>query len=222
MTTRVAPASRLGIVSDRRRLAAAAGCPLEGAAALLEAQVDAAAACGIGFFQVREPDLGGAALLSLTRTLVARAAGRTRIVVNDRADVAAAAGAALHLRHGSLPAGVARAWLPSGTWLSRAVHTVADVAAAGPVDALIAGTAAPSLSKPAGSPTLGPEGLAALVAAARVPVFAIGGLGPGAWPWVSATGAFGMAAIGLFLPRPGETVGAAVRRAVDDALTVID
>ncbi|MCC6987591.1 MAG: thiamine phosphate synthase [Acidobacteria bacterium] len=222
MTSPVPPASRLGIVSDRRRLAAAAGRPLQEGPALLAEQVAAAAACGLAFFQVREPDLSGAALLTLTQALVATAGGRTRVVVNDRADVAVAGGAALHLRHHSIPAAAVRAWGPPGLWITRAVHAAADVRAAGPVDALIAGTAAPSASKPAGSPTLGPAGLAALVAESRVPVFAIGGLGPAEWPWVAASGAFGMAAIGLFLPRPGESVGAAVRRAVDDALTVID
>ncbi len=222
MTPRILPAARLGLVSDRRRLAAAAGRPPQHGAALLAEQVEAAAACGLAFIQIREPDLGGAALLALTRQLVAIAGGRTRLVVNDRADVAAVAGAALHLRHHSMSASVVRPWLPPGTWLSRAVHAVADVAAAGPVDVLIAGTAAPSASKPAGSPTLGPAGLAAVVAESPVPVFAIGGLGPAEWSWVAASGAFGMAAIGLFLPRPGESVGAAVRRAVDDALTVID
>lgn len=222
MTAGVAPAARLGIVSDRRRLAEAAGRALHDAPALLAEQVEAAAACGVAFFQLREPDLGGAALLALTRDLVAAAGGRTRLVVNDRADVAAVAAAGLHLRHRSLPTDAVRAWSPAGTWMTRAVHSVADVAAAGPVDALIAGTAAPSASKPAGSPTLGPEGLAALVAASRVPVFAIGGLGPDAWPWVARSGAFGMAAIGLFLPRPGESAGAAVRRAVAAAVAVID
>lgn len=222
MIPRVPPASRLGIVSDRRRLAAAAGRPPLDGTALLAEQVAAAAACGVAFFQVREPDLGGAALLALTRELAAIAGGRTRLVVNDRADVAAAAGTGLHLRQASYGTASVRAWLPAATWISRAVHSVDGVAAAGPVDALIAGTAAPSASKPPGSATLGPRGLAAIVAASRVPVFAIGGLGPAEWPWVAASGAFGMAAIGLFLPRPGESVGAAVRRAVDDALTVID
>lgn len=222
MTTRVAPAARLGIVSDRRRLTAAAGRPPHDAPALLAEQVEAAAACGLAFFQLREPDLSGAALLALTRALVATAAGRTRIIVNDRADVAAAAVAGLHLRHLSLPTDAARVWMPAGTWVTRAVHTVADVAAAGPVDALVAGTAAPSVSKPAGSATLGPEGLAALVAASSVPVFAIGGLKADDWPWLSASGAFGMAAIGFFLPRPGETAGAAVHRAVAAAIAVID
>lgn len=219
------PAARLGIVSDRRRLAAAVGRPLEQAAALLIAQVEAAAVARVAFFQLREPDLGGAALATLVRQLVAVASGRVRLVVNDRADVAAVAAADLHLKHASIDAARLRAWMPPGTWMSRAVHTTDDVAAAGPVNALIAGTAAPSHSKPAGSPTLGPGGLAALAAVAAqsgVPVFAIGGLGPADWPWVSESGAFGVAAIGAFLPRRGEDPGAAVERAVTAFAAAID
>ena len=223
MTTRpVPPPSRLGIVSDRRRLAAAAGRPLHDAPALLAEQVAAAAACGVAFFQVREPDLAAAALCTLTARLIGIAGGRTRIVVNDRADVAAVTGAALHLRHASMPAAAVRGWMPNGTWITRAVHAVHDLRLAGPVDALIAGTAAPTASKPAGSRTLGPAGLAALVAASPVPIFAIGGLGAAQWPWVAASGAFGMAAIGLFLPRQGEDPGAAVCRAVAECRAVID
>jgi len=222
LTTRVRPASRLGIVSDRRRLAAAAGRPLADAPALLATQVSAAADTGVGFFQLREPDLDGGALLTLTRTLVSAADGRTRIVVNDRADVAAACGAALHLRHTSIAAAHLRRWLPPSTWITRSVHTIDDVLAAGPVDALVAGTAARSASKAPGSPTLGQAGLAALVEASAVPVYAIGGLGPAEWPWVAASGAAGMAGIGLFLPRPGEDVATAVHRAVESCITVID
>lgn len=222
MNARVPPALRLGIVSDRRRLAAAVGRPLDDAPCLLAEQVDAAAVCGVGFFQLREPDLDGAALTALTRLLLGRAGGRVRIVVNDRADVAAVTGADLHLRHSSIGAGRLRAWLPQGTWLTRAVHSETDVRTAGPVDALIAGTAAASASKPPGHPTLGPSGLATLVSATSLPVFAIGGLGPSQWPWVAATGAFGMAGIGLFLPHPGEAAGAAVQRAVSEALALID
>lgn len=222
MTVRLSPAARLGIVSDRRRLAAASGRPLDEAPALLLAQVDAAAEAGVGFFQLREPDLAAAALATLARRLVSVAAGRTRIVVNDRADVAAVAGADLHLKHASIDASRLRVWMAAGTWMSRAVHTVADVAAAGPVDAVIAGTATASRSKPLGWPTLGPAGLAALVAASSAPVFAIGGLTPADWRWVAGGGAFGVAAIGAFLPRPDEDAGAAVRRVVAAFISEID
>lgn len=216
------PAWRLGIVSDRRRLAAAAGRALEDAAALLVAQVEAAADAQAAFYQLREPDLEAAALLALTRRLVGVAAGRTRVVVNDRADVAAAAGAGLHMKHTSLSAAAVRTWMPGTTWMSRAVHTVDDARAAGPVDALIAGTAAPTRSKPASAPTLGLAGLTALTAATPVPVFAIGGLGPVDWRWVADSGAYGIAAIGAFLPRPGEDPGDAVARTLAAFVRAID
>lgn len=222
MTARVAAVSRLGLVSDRRRLCVAAGQPLDQAPGLLRAQLEAAAAAGLAFFQLREADLPAAELLVLARHLAAAARGRTRVVVNDRADIAALSGAGVHLKHGSIDAGRLRAWLPAGTWMSQAVHTVADVRAAGPVDAVIAGTAKASASKLPGSPTLGAEGLAAIVTASAVPVFAIGGLQPSDWTWVAATGAFGCAAIGAFLPGPGEGAGAAVERAARAFATVID
>jgi len=215
-------ASRIGIVSHRRRLAAAAGRDLADAPALLLAQLEAAAAARVAFYQLREPDLDAATLLVLARRLVAAAGGRTRVVINDRADVAALAAADLHLRHHSIDAARVRPWMPHATWISRAVHTIDDVRAAGAVDALVAGTAAPSLSKAAGAPTLGPVGLAALAGASTVPVFAIGGLTPPDWPWIAASGAFGIAAIGAFLPRPGEDPAVATARAIVAFATEID
>ncbi len=134
----------------------------------------------------------------------------------------AAAGAALHLKHTSLSAAHVRAWLPATTWISRAVHSTDDARAAGPVDALIAGTAAPTRSKPAGTPTLGVAGLTAIAAASTAPVFAIGGLGPADWRWVADSGAYGIAAVGVFLPRPGDDPGEAVARALAAFVRAID
>ena len=53
----------LFVVSDRRRLCAAAGRPVADAHRLLVAQAGAAAAAGVTAFQVRERDLDGRALL---------------------------------------------------------------------------------------------------------------------------------------------------------------
>lgn len=213
MTTAARRTPLLGLVSDRRRLCAALGVAERDAADALAAQVRAAADASLAFVQLREPDLDAAALLSLARVVVAAAAGRVRVFVNDRADVAAAVGADVHLKHASLPAGRVRGWLPAGTRVSRAVHGAAEAETAGPVDLLIAGTFGPTASKEAGAPLLGLDGLAALVAASPVPVFAIGGVTPAAWPAIAATGAAGCAGIGAFLPSPGETVAAAVSRA---------
>lgn len=220
--TAAAAARGLGLVTDRRRLAAAAGRPLADAAALLDAQVRAAADLGLAFVQLREPDLSGRDLLALTRRLLSIAGQRTRLLVNDRADVAAVSGAGVHLKQASIDAASLRSWLPPGTFVSRAVHRGDDVRQAGPVDALIAGTAAPTTSKAPGTATLGVAGLAALVAVATAPVYAIGGLTPRDWRWVRATGAAGLAAIGAFLPRDGESPDAAVARVVAACAAEID
>jgi thiazole tautomerase (transcriptional regulator TenI) len=207
----------VGLVSSRHRLCAAVRRPLDAATSLLLEQVDAAGDSGVEFFQVREPDLPGAALMALVRTLQEAAGGRVRIVVNERADVAAVAGVDLHLKAGSMPLARLRPWLPSGIWVSQAVHDAAEVMAADEaVDAFVAGTVRDTESKAAGTPRLGMAGLARIVAATARPVFAIGGLTAADWPQVAAAGAAGLAAIGWMLPRSGERAGDAVRRAMTE------
>ncbi len=217
-TSHPRPRPRVGIVSSRHRLCAAARHPLDEATSLLAEQVEAAGDSGVEFFQVREPDLSVAALEALVRTLQRAAGGRVRIVVNDRADVAAAAGADLHLKSGSMPLARLQTWLPSGIWVSRAVHDSSEVtsamAAGAPVDALLAGTVRDTESKAAGAPRLGMAGLARIVAVSARPVFAIGGMTAADWPQAAAAGAAGLAAIGWMLPRSGEGAGDAVRRAM--------
>jgi thiamine-phosphate pyrophosphorylase len=205
---------RLCLVSDRRRLAAAAGTDVTDAPALLVEQAAAASACDVGVFQVREPDLTTDALLTLAAAVRAALGPATRLLVNDRADVAAAADAGVHLKERSMPAARVRTALPSVRPIWRAVHDADGARNAGPVDALVAGTVLATRSKPTAAPTLGLDGLAAIVAATALPVYAIGGLTGASWRSVSASGAYGCAAIGVFLPRSGEDIASAMRRAV--------
>ncbi len=209
------------VVSDRRRLCHAVGRPLGDAADLLAAQVRAAAACGVAVFQVREPDLAGGALLSLAVQLAAAAGPVLRVAVNDRADVAAAAGLGVHLREHSLPTARVRAWWPAAPWLSRSVHDATSLAAAGPVDLVIAGTVAATASKP-DARRLGLEGLRRLAAAAASPLVGIGGLSAADWPALRAAGAVGFAAIGTFLPAAGESIADAMARATRIDTAVVD
>lgn len=202
----------LGVISDRRRLAAALGLTADDALEALVAQAAAAAACGVAFYQVREPDLDASALLALTTRLVA-AARPLPVFVNDRVDVAVAAGAHVHLKGVSLPAARVRPWLPDGTRVSRAVHSLEELTEAGAVDVVIAGTVAATVSKGPDAPLLGLGGLSAVCGASTVPVYAIGGVTPGSWPALAAAGARGCAAIGAFLPRAGESIDEAMRRA---------
>jgi thiamine-phosphate diphosphorylase len=202
------------VVSDRRRLATSFGGAIDGALDLLLEQASAASDAGADVFHLREPDLDAAALLPLVKRLTSVVRGRLRLVVNDRADIAAVAGVGVHLRHSSVAADRLRAWLPTGTFVTRAVHTADEVRRAGPVDAIVAGTVARTPSKTGDHPTLGMAGLAALVRHSAVPVYAIGGIAPHDWPWIAETGAAGCAGIGAFLPRSGESVREAVFRAV--------
>ena len=97
----------LCLVTDRRRLGAAMGAPASEWVDALHQQVAAAAEAGIDFVQVREPDLEARELAALVRSLMRRvaAARRRRILVNDRLDVALAAGAAgVHLKEALDPA----------------------------------------------------------------------------------------------------------------------
>jgi thiamine-phosphate pyrophosphorylase len=216
------PAPRLLVVSSRARLCAAAGMPLTSAPELLEEQVRGAAAAGVEGFQLRERDLDARRLLQLAERLALAAGSTMRLVVNDRADVAVAAGLGLHLRAGSIDAARLRPWLPAGTWVTRSVHGASEAAAAGPVDALVAGTVFETVSKPAGHPVLGLEGLARVVRASPVSVFAIGGMTAARWPQVRASGAAGFAGVGWFLPVRGEGPGQAVVRAAGEAAAMAD
>jgi len=130
---------------------------------------------------------------------VSRKSG-TRLVVNDRVDVALACGAAgVHLRHDSMSTQAVRRIAPAGFLIGRSVHSVAEATNAGPVDYLIAGTVFWTLSKQGSAPTLGLDGLADIVQAVAVPVLAIGGIRRDQFDEIAATGAAGVAGIGLFI-----------------------
>jgi thiamine-phosphate pyrophosphorylase len=86
------------------------------------------------------------------------------------------------------------------------------VIAARDVDYMTAGTVFPTTSKPGLSTHLGLAGLAAIVRAVPVPVLAIGGVSMERIEAVAATGAAGMAAIGLF-DAEAEDLAALVREA---------
>lgn len=177
-----------------------------------------AVAAGVDLFQVREPDLDTTALVELVTALVRLARGSsTRIVVNDRLDVALACGAGgVHLRGDSIPPESARALAPPSFLVGRSVHSVEEVAAHGTgVDYFIAGTVFPTASKSGAARLLGPAGLAQIARASTKPVLGIGGVTMEKLPEVAASGAAGIAGIGLFVTTPIADVMAAVRSAFD-------
>ena len=211
----------LCLVTHGDRIAARTGASGRALEDRLVAQVGEAAAAGVDLVQVRELDLETPDLCCLVERCLDAAAGLpTRIVVNDRADVALATGAhGVHLRADSYAAERVRAIVPGGFLLGRSVHDpeeAASVAASGAVDYIIFGTVFASACKAPGHRTAGLDGLAAAAAAAApVPVLAIGGVSVVSAAALRRAGAAGLAAIGLFLP--GEvgaegTLAATVRR----------
>jgi thiamine-phosphate pyrophosphorylase len=202
----------LCLVTDRRRLAGA-GTSLEAARRCLAQQTRYAVEAGVGLIQVRERDLEAAALASVVRELldITRAAA-TRLVVNDRLDVALACGAdGVHLREDSIAAAEVRRVAPSGFLIGRSVHSVDAARAAGPVDYLIAGTVFPSASKNDRHALLGLDGLRTIAACTGVPVLAIGGMTAARCADAAAAGAAGCAAIDLFMGPSGVEARGACR-----------
>jgi thiamine-phosphate pyrophosphorylase len=187
------------LVTDRRRLAT--GAAPSAARACLVAQARHAADAGVDLIQLRERDLEAGALAALVTDLLAATLGSpTRIIVNDRLDVALACGAGgVHLRGDSIPIEAARRLAPAGFLIGRSVHGVNDAIGAAGADYLIAGTVFTSASKPAGAPLIGIEGLRAIVRAVPRPVLAIGGIDDARVGEVAAAGAAGFAAIGWFM-----------------------
>jgi len=199
----------LHLITDRRRLAGE-GADWDGARRCLLDQVSHAIEAGIDVLQIRERDLEAADLARLVSEIVNLARGtRCRVVVNDRLDVAlACAAAGVHLRADSISPSAARAIVPRGFLIGRSVHAPEEAGAvAADVDYLIAGTVWPTESKAAGrdgTAPIGPEGLAAIARAAGVPVLAVGGVTLDRVSRAAASGAAGVAAIGLFMGPPPE------------------
>jgi len=182
-------------VTDRRRFGEAWERPLID-------RVRAAAQGGVHLVQIRERDLDGAPLAHLVSACLDAVRGtRTRVLVNDRVDVALTAGAhGVHLRGDSFAAPRIRAWTSQPFLIGRSVHSVTDAVAVtedGAVDYLIFGTVFESTSKP-GQPVAGIGGLAAVVRATPLPVLAIGGITPARIEDVMAAGAAGIAGISMF------------------------
>jgi thiamine-phosphate pyrophosphorylase len=196
----------------------------------LLAQARHAVDAGIDYLQIRERDLEAGALAELIDELVGLARGSsTRILVNDRFDVAIACGAAgVHLRGDSVPAAAIRRTAPPPFVVGVSVHSLDEAVAAAPsVDYIVAGTVWPTPSKAqdASARLLGVDGLARIAAAVHVPVLAIGGVTLERLPDAARAGAAGAAAIGLLMSDSADGEGCrarSLRAIVDTARAVFD
>lgn len=127
--------------------------------------------------QLREKDLDGGPLLALARRMrdVTRGA---MLVINDRLDVALAAGAdGVHLPERGLDVATARRLAP-GLLVGVSTHSPASALAAAGADYVVLGPIRATPSKAAYGPPLGLDAVreAAAAIAGRVPLYAIGGI----------------------------------------------
>lgn len=215
---------KLCLVTDRRRLAGAVGARPEDAVRVLIEQVRSASQAGVDYVQVREPDLEARPLAALIRSLLAARQGTaTKLLVNDRVDVALATGAdGVHLKEQGFEPEMVRRIVPAGFVIGCSVHTTAAVSARKAADFLIAGTVRSTASKRAPE-YLGEEGLRRIVrAAVGQPVIGIGGLDVSSAPLLRSSGAAGLAAIGVFIPAGGESVSEFVQKRVLELRFALD
>ena len=200
----------LCLVTDRRRIAA----PADDFRSLL-VLIRRAAEAGVDLVQIREPDLSDRHLFELVQRAVHTTAGtRSRVVVNDRIDVALAAGAAgVHLKATSVPVSRVEALRRSGFLVGRSVHSVDEasrVAEAGGAEYVIAGAVFETPSKP-GQPGMGLVAFEQIARVVTVPLLAIGGVSVERTESLAQAGADGLAAIGAFIDG-GDDVDQLARR----------
>ncbi len=174
----------------------------------LLASIEIASAAGVDWIQIREKDLEARELVDLTRRAIAAAkrAGKARVLVNDRLDVALAAGAAgVHLGGDSVPAAEVARWrreqnMTGEFLIGVSCHRVEEAKEAEEAGAsyIFFGPIYETPSKIGLGAPQGIERLREVCASVCAPVLAIGGITEEKAKACFRAGARGIAAIRLF------------------------
>jgi thiamine-phosphate pyrophosphorylase len=180
----------------------------------LREKIRSVAEAGADWVQIREKELQGKQLLALVCDSIAiarreqRVAGnrRPQIIVNDRLDVAAAAGAAgVHLGRVSLPVAGVRDWrrtgrLPADFWIGASCHSLEEAREAerDGADYILFGPVFETPGKLKFGAPQGVEKLGEVCRRVGIPVIAIGGVSASNWESCLRAGAAGIAAIRMF------------------------
>lgn len=158
-----------------------------------------AVAGGVTMVQLRDPDAKGRALTEEARHLAVllRSEG-IPFIVNDRVDVAVAAGAGgVHVGQSDMRPGDARALIGPDRILGLSITEPAklDPADLAVVDYLGVGPIFSTLTKPDAAPALGLAGLRLIRSLTRLPIVAIGGISADNAASVIAAGADGVSVV---------------------------
>lgn len=184
-------------------------------------QARALAAAGVRWVQVRDKRAGGRELYEIAVAAVeaVRPFG-AKLILNDRVDVAKAAGAdGVHVGQDDLPARAAREILGPWAIVGVSTHSVEQALAAAslPVDYLAIGPVFATSTKENPDPVVGLVGVAAVRAAVSLPLVGIGGITLDRARSVVDAGAASVAVIGDL--RAGDSLAARAKaflEALDD------
>ena len=182
--------------------------------------VAAAVRGGVTLVQLRDKHAGGRALLETARALKAVLdLMDVPLVVNDRADVAQAAGAGCHVGQTDLPAAVTRAIIGPDAILGLSLDDPdqADGIERGLVDYVAYGPFAATATKPDAGGPVGPDGLAAVRKRTMLPLVAIGGIDAGNAAEAARAGADGIAVVAAIMAAHDPEAAARALRATIDA-----
>lgn len=152
---------------------------------------------GVSMIQIREKQLSAHLLCGLTESVVAITRhSPTKVLVNDRADIALACGAdGVHLTADSIPAKVIRGVFPEGFLIGSSTHSLEDINAS-IVDGVDFVVPAPVYPTPGKGEPIGLERLTKMISStAPFPVLALGGVDMTNYGDVLSAGASGFAAI---------------------------
>jgi len=162
---------------------------------------DRALAAGVDMVQIRERDLPARDVFIVTEAIAESARRKgARLLVNDRADIAASAGSGVHLTTRSLTVEVVRGAFAPDMLVGVSTHTFEEARAAqhGGADFVVFGPIFETASKKDYGEPVGLEALHQVATRLTIPVVALGGIkSSNFWEALDA-GAAGVAGISMF------------------------
>jgi thiamine-phosphate pyrophosphorylase len=167
--------------------------------------------------QLRLKDADARALVEVARALVGALPRSVPVIVNDRLDVAMAAGAAgVHVGPDDIPAAAVRRLVPPGFIIGASVGSDPEVVLARDADYVGIGPVFETASKLDAGRAIGPVAFARLARSCRVPAVAIGGIDAKSAPSVMIAGAAGVAVIRAVMgAKDPEAAARAIRAAME-------